>query len=115
MVIQISDIIVVGILSIVHIVAIIFTWKVGKLFNSKSWRFIFIAFCLFFFRRVITFLDLFEVISSSNNLMISLDTILLPLLGWALIGIGMFRMYLHIKNSMHLEKKLKNATKRKRR
>ena len=115
MVVQINDVAVIGILAIVHLIAIVFTWKVGKLFNSKSWMIIFAAFILALFRRAMNFLDLFGIVSYNNNLISTIDKIYLPLIFWILIGLGMLRMYYHIKTSIHVERRLKNAVKKKRR
>lgn len=112
MVPPINDIAIISILTIVHLIAIVFTWKVGKVFGSKSWNFILIAFILLLFRRAMNFLDLFEIISYNTSLVSLMDQIYLPLAVWVLIGLGMIRIYYNIKTSIHLERKLKKVQKK---
>ncbi len=113
MVTMISEVAIIGILAIIHIIAIVYTWKVGKSFNSRSWVVIILAFVLLLFRRIMNFLDAFEIISYSDGLITIIDQVYLPLVVWVLISLGMIKIYYNIRASMHLEKKLKNVEKKK--
>jgi len=113
MAVPINDFVVLFILTIVHIIAIAFTIKMGQVFDSKSWNFITIGFILLLFRRIMSFLSLFEVYSYDGNLILLIDRIYLPLVFWVLIGLGMIRLYYSIKSSMTVERKLRRATSRK--
>ena len=108
----ISDFVILAILTIVHVLAIVFTWKVGKIFNSKSWILVVIAFILLLFRRVMSFLDLFEIVSYEGAIITLIDKIYLPIVIWVLIGLGMIRIYYKIRSSMEIEKKLKSVVKK---
>ena len=113
MAVLINDVAILGILLIIHLVAIIFTFKVGKIFNSKSWFFIVFAFILLLFRRIVSFLDLFEIISYNSDLILIIDRIYLPLIFWTLIAVGMIKIYYRIRHSIEIERKIKNISKKK--
>jgi len=107
MVIPINDAVVLGILTILHIVAIFFTWKIGKIFGSKSWNIVLIAFIILLLERIISFLELFEFISYSNTIIL-IDRFYLPMIFWILILVGMMRMYNRLGTSIDFEKKVKS-------
>jgi hypothetical protein len=115
MVVPINDVVVLVILTIIHILAIIFTVKVGKAFNSKSWNFIIVAFILLLLRRIWSFLEIFDITPYSGDLILLIDRIYLPLIFWVLIGLGMIRIYYRIKSSMEIERKIKSIGKKKKR
>lgn len=107
--VPINDIVVLLILTIIHIVAIVFTIKMGRVFESKSWNFITAALILLLLRRVASFLALFGIISYSGGLILEIDQVYLPLIFWILVGIGMVRLYYNIKSSMTIDRRLKRA------
>lgn len=109
--VAINDVAVVSILTLFHVVAIIYTWKVGKTFNSKSWLLIIFAFVLLLLKRLVSFLSIFEVISYTGSI-VTLNENILPLIAWGLIGLGMIRIHYNIKTSISLERKLRRKGKK---
>jgi len=107
--VPINDIVVLLILTAVQITAIIFTIKMGQVFESKSWNFITAALMLLLLRRIMSFVSLFGILSYSGNLILEIDQVYLPLVFWLLIGIGMARLYYNIKSSMSVDRRLKRA------
>ncbi|MEX0932742.1 MAG: hypothetical protein WDZ77_01435 [Candidatus Pacearchaeota archaeon] len=109
MVALINDIAIIFLVFVIHIVAIIYTWKVGLIFNSRSWNFIMAAFIILLFWDMVNFLNLFELIYYDHPYMLFINQIYLPLIFWILISLGMARIYYNIRHSMNIEKKLKNS------
>lgn len=103
--VPINDLAIMIILIIIHIVAIVYSWKVGKVFNSRSWMLIVSGFIILFFRRIVVLLDLFEVVSGNTAALI--DNIYLPLLAWTLIGLGLIKIHYSVSTSIYSEKKKK--------
>jgi len=109
-----SDFVVLLILTIIHLLAIIYTWKVGRVFNSKSWNFIVIAFVLLLFSRALSFLNLFGIISY-NGLLVLLDTVYIPIIFWIFVFIGMIRIYYKILSSIEIERRINRINKKRKR
>ena len=105
-----NDVFVSIILTLIHILAIVYTIKMGKVFNSKSWNFIIAAFIILLAKRIITFLVLFGSSQYSGAILL-FDRFYIPILFWILIAIGMIKMYYKINSSMDIEKRIKRATK----
>jgi hypothetical protein len=93
----INEIIILSLITIFHVSFVVFAWKIGKTFESMSWNLIVFAFALLLISRIISFLILFGVLSYDMNWVLSLDTIYLPLIFWAMIFIGITRMYFKLK------------------
>ena len=107
----INNFVLILILTIVHITAIVFAWRVGNVSGtSKSWVLILTAFIILLARRVISFLELFGKINYSDFTML-LDRIYLPIIFWALISIGMFKMFSKIRSSIEFERRTRHLKK----
>ena len=112
--VALNDVVILLIITIIQIAAIIYSWKMGKVFNSKSWFFIVGAFIFLLFRRVIAFLVIFGI-SQYSGAIVLIDRFYIPLVFWILILIGMMKIYYKIENSMEFEKKAKRITAKRRR
>ena len=106
--IPINDVALLLILTAVQVTAIIFTIKMGKVFGSKSWNFITTAFIILLIIRIISFLNVFGVLSYGESLQ-QINQVYLPLIFWILVGIGMARLYYNIRSSLTLDRRLKRA------
>jgi len=106
-----NDFVVLLILTALNILAVVYTWKVGKVFNSKSWNFIAWAVTFLLLNRAISFLSIFGLISYSGTVAL-LDTVYIPLIFWTLVSVGMLRIYYKIVSSMEIEKKFKRVGKK---
>lgn len=106
--VPLNDVAVLIILTAINIVAIIFTIKMGRVFESKSWNFVTAAFIALFLRRIISFLTLFGVFSYSGWIM-ECDRAYIPIIAWILVGVGMARLYYNIKSSITIDRRLKRA------
>lgn len=93
-----NEIIILSLITLFHVSFVVFAWKIGKTFESMSWNLIVFAFALLLISRIISFLILFGVLSYDMNWVLSLDTIYLPLIFWAMIFIGITRMYFKIRS-----------------
>lgn len=104
-----NDIAVLLILTILHVVAILYSWRIGRVFNSRSWLFIVGGFAFLFLRRVIAFLVIFEF-STYNGAIMLIDRFYIPIVFWALILIGSMRIFYKIRTSINIESRVKRAT-----
>ena len=106
-----NDFVLLLILTALNILAIVYTWKVGRVFNSKSWNFIVAAVAFLLLNRFISFLAIFGIITYSGTVAL-LDTIYIPIIFWILIAIGMMRIYYRLVSSMEIERKISRVSKR---
>jgi len=112
--IMLNDVVLLFILTILHVLAIVYTWKVGSVFNSKSWNFIVAALIVLLINRLISFLDVFGIAEYSGTIVL-IDSIYVPLVFLVLIVVGMMRIFYKIESSMEMEKKIKSVEKKRRR
>lgn len=106
--VPLNDVAILLILTAINVIAIIFTIKMGHVFESKSWNFVTAAFIVLFLRRIISFLTLFGTFSYTGWVL-ECDQIYIPIIAWILVGIGMARLYYSIKSSMTIDRRLKRA------
>ena len=104
-----NDFVILLILTILHVLALVYVIKVGAVFNSRSWNFIVAAFAVLLLNRFISFLDIFGIISYSGSVVL-LDSIYIPLVFLILISVGMMRIFYRIKSSMDIERRIKSVS-----
>ena len=112
MAIALNDFVILLILTILNVMAIVYTWKVGRVFSSKSWNFIIGAFVVLLLNRLISFLDIFGIVPYAGNLAL-IDQVYIPMIFIILITVGMMRIFYKVVSSMSLEKKIKSVRRRK--
>jgi len=104
-----NDFVILLILTVLHVLALVYVWKVGRVFNSRSWNFIVAAFAVLLINRFISFLDVFGIISYSGSVVL-LDSVYVPLIFLVLIAIGMMRIFYKIRSSMDIERRIKSVS-----
>ena len=109
-----NDFVILLILTILHVLALVYVVKVGSIFNSRSWNFIIAAFAVLLISRFIAFLDVFDIVSYTGSVVL-LDSVYVPIVFLALIVIGMMRIFYKVKSSIDIERRIKSVTKKKRR
>ena len=109
--VALNDVVILLILTILQIIAIIYSWKMGIVFNSKSWFFIVAAFIFLLLSRLIGFLVVFGVYQYEGAIAL-IDGFYIPLIFWILILIGIMKIYYRIENSIEIDRKVKAESRR---
>ena len=109
----INELLVLSAITILNVIVVLFAWKIGRDFESISWDIIVLAFSTLLLSRVISFLNLFNVISSDQIWVSFIDNTLIPLIFWILLGVGIIRMHYKLKSPIKSSNKIRVVTRKK--